>query len=277
LFSWLSEASNTTIVENNILNNFITAVTIRRGDNNTISHNKIENNSFGIYLDDSAYNVVSENSINGTSYNFGIEIDGSNNLIFRNNITNTYYGINESGSYNTVSENNITDSENGICITDAGHSTFNRNNVTHNYNGFNIWSRYNIIHENNIEDNSNGVVLCDGTVSPGPSIGNTFFHNDFVNNTVQVSFHGSEDDENFWDNGAEGNFWSDYTGADNNNDGIGDTPHILSESNIDRYPLMSPFGDPSPVVPEFPSSMLLPIFTITTLIMALAYFKKRKH
>jgi nitrous oxidase accessory protein len=37
-----------------------------------------------------------------------------------------------------------------------------------------------------------------------------------------------------------GNYWSDYTGTDNNNDGLGDTPYpIYGSNNYDYYPLVS--------------------------------------
>lgn len=37
-----------------------------------------------------------------------------------------------------------------------------------------------------------------------------------------------------------GNYWADYTGKDENADGIGDEPMILDDGNIDYYPLMQP-------------------------------------
>lgn len=54
-----------------------------------------------------------------------------------------------------------------------------------------------------------------------------------------------------WDNGYPwgGNYWYDYNGTDlfrgpyqnvTGSDGIGDTPYVIDESNVDRYPLIFP-------------------------------------
>ena len=40
--------------------------------------------------------------------------------------------------------------------------------------------------------------------------------------------------------GLLGNYWADYNGSDENNDGIGDQPMVLNEKNIDYYPLIEP-------------------------------------
>jgi predicted secreted protein len=37
-----------------------------------------------------------------------------------------------------------------------------------------------------------------------------------------------------------GNYWADYSGEDKNADGIGDEPMVLSDGNVDYYPLMQP-------------------------------------
>lgn len=40
--------------------------------------------------------------------------------------------------------------------------------------------------------------------------------------------------DNQWDNGAIGNYWSDYSGKDTNDDGIGDTPYTIPEAEISQ-------------------------------------------
>ncbi|MEM1590161.1 MAG: NosD domain-containing protein [Candidatus Bathyarchaeia archaeon] len=85
----------------------------------------------------------------------------------------------------------------------------------------------------------------------------TFYHNNFINNTIQVHSSTPVGKPNVWDNGREGNYWSDYNGTDANGDGIGDTPYIIERQTVwiepttqtpiifgedteDRYPLMKP-------------------------------------
>jgi nitrous oxidase accessory protein NosD len=65
----------------------------------------------------------------------------------------------------------------------------------------------------------------------------------------------------FWDNGSEGNYWDNYTGLDENEDGIGDTPYIIDENNQDNFPLMEPV-----IILEFPSWIILPLFLTITLV-----------
>lgn len=52
---------------------------------------------------------------------------------------------------------------------------------------------------------------------------------------------------NTWDNGWEGNYWSDHNGTDSNGDGISDTPHIINVNNTDNYPLMNRYWNPGDI------------------------------
>ena len=72
--------------------------------------------------------------------------------------------------------------------------------------------------------------------------GNLFHHNNFVENTQQLELFAFN---NKWDNGCEGNFWSNYNGSDLDGDGIGDT--YLPWKGVDNYPLMNPYWNPGDV------------------------------
>jgi parallel beta-helix repeat protein len=96
-----------------------------------------------------------------------------------------------------------------------------------------LYSHNNTLSENNITNNTGGVYLDHAN-------NNKLFHNNFMNNFVQVK---CVDSNSVWDNDypSGGNYWSDYTGVDVNNDGLGDTPYVIDENNIDRHPLVAPF------------------------------------
>lgn len=92
-------------------------------------------------------------------------------------------------------------------------------------------SSNNLIYDNVISQNQYG--LC---FSNQGKIGsrNTIFYNNFEGNLYQVSGVTSG---NYFNTSSEGNYWSDYTGKDADQDGIGDTPY----SNLDFCPLMGTF------------------------------------
>jgi len=77
--------------------------------------------------------------------------------------------------------------------------------------------------------------------------GNQLDHNDFVDNGTFATYwnwqRGQATDYpggNAWDDGRQGNYWSDYGGLDNNGDGVGDSPYVIPGQGLDRYPLMAP-------------------------------------
>ena len=63
---------------------------------------------------------------------------------------------------------------------------------------------------------------------------NILHHNNFLDPNTRVIVK----KDNVWDDGAEGNYWIDYNGEDNNGDGVGDTPYNISDTIQDMFPLM---------------------------------------
>ena len=66
-----------------------------------------------------------------------------------------------------------------------------------------------------------------------------------------------DEGNNLWYNlgKKKGNYWDDYTGVDNNGDGIGDTPYTIpnwdgASSNKDKFPLMEPVDIDNVVIEE---------------------------
>jgi parallel beta-helix repeat protein len=168
--------------------------------------------------------------------------ESSNNIISGNHIADSRYVgcyLDYGTSNNTIIGNNLTNNENGIGL---GLSTFNnsvmKNNIAGGLGGISIYySSNNSIVENTIAATTYvGIGLSDSSNS-------IIYHNNFLNNAMQIIENGNTPPVNVWDNGysSGGNYWSDYNGTDNNQDGIGDTPYTIDANNTDHYPLMGTF------------------------------------
>jgi len=96
-------------------------------------------------------------------------------------------------------------------------------------------SNNNDIHDNIIADN---VWLGGIYIATLSSTFNKLCRNNFINNSMNAQSLGSNTK---WDNGAEGNYWDDYSGVDSNGDGIGDTSYTFF-NDVDEYPLMEPWS-----------------------------------
>jgi len=205
--------------------------------NNVISNNIISNNNMGIYLENSPNNVLSGNTVE-MNIRYGIYLMRSFSNIVSDNVIKKdgLYGIRiYFSSNNNVSGNIIESNGRGIFLDKASNNNILNNAIeANNSEGIALWrSTSNAIFANIIEKNIEyGIESWDGSAD------NVIYHNDFRQNYQNARDAGA----NRWDNGAEGNFWDDYTGMDANGDGIGDSSYLIpGDSNEDRYPLMKPY------------------------------------
>lgn len=201
---------------------------------------------------DSFYSIIASNNLEVG--NHGIGIDGSYNLVYNNTVTDALgynCGITLKGNGNIVANNTVTDNYSGISIYGTGSNNFVYSNIiTHNVYGLAITGgNNNTILANDLVDNSCGVEIG-YSESSVPNC--TLYHNNFIGSAEQVSTRAKSTYipgvwsepfyvTGFFDNGKEGNYWSDYTGKDNDGNGIGDIPYVIDAERQDSYPLMVPF------------------------------------
>lgn len=154
---------------------------------------------------------------------------------------------------------NITNNENGGIYTNCSVMCGISGNEIRANGNFGIWMDYSsdisIDGNNIIETRGDGIMIAHGgnnSISGNSIVDNFdgvrmfatyqngFYHNNFIQNLAQVNIY--DPSACTWNNGLEGNYWSDYDGIDSNQDGIGNTPHILNVDNTDHYPLMGMFN-----------------------------------
>jgi parallel beta-helix repeat protein len=169
-------------------------------------------------------------------YFIGISAKTCSNITIRNNI------IKSSGSAisltnnakSTIVENVLIGQGlegNDLLVLDSCNQCTIEDNTVESacYDGIlMVNSNNNLVYDNRISNNQYGVDFSGG------DSGNAFFDNSFEGNYHQITgtFSG-----NFFNSSSEGNYWSDYTGKDADQDGVGDTPY----SNLDYHPLMGTF------------------------------------
>jgi len=247
---------NITINGNIIVNNGGHGICLRDVDQSIITGNIItDNGGSGIYLETSSRIMIKENFIANNSCVEPLDgirlVKASGNCIIGNIVTNNLNGIGLQHSSNNILTGNTIQNNHqyGINLWWSPDNNISRNFITKNgkwFYGILVYdSTENSISENTVQNNWGGIQL-------GRSSSNVIFHNNFVNNTKQVDLYDGSG-YNTWNNSypSGGNYWSNYNGTDLHNgayqnetgsDGIGDSPYVVDENNIDHYPLMGPFN-----------------------------------
>jgi parallel beta-helix repeat protein len=252
----VDSSTNNNVAGNMVVGGFEGIALSGSGGNNSVVRNNIEGNEFyGVNLISTSNNLVESNNVSDCGWH-GIILwmSSCNNVIRGNNVTECKVGIEVSYSSNNNTVSNNCFSMSLIVGVDIG---FRIPESGPEWGG----AADNRIIENNVTRNNLGIELI-------YSKNNTIFHNLVEENNSSVAIIGSY--FNIWDDGAIGNYWSDYLGTDANYDGIGDTPYVIDANNIDRYPLVTQY-----VIPEFSSFLIESLFFIATTLAFTIY--RRKH
>jgi parallel beta-helix repeat protein len=288
-------------------------LTITESSNVTVMNLEIKQSRTGIVVSNSSHCVIIDSRF--VASDIGLVVtNAQNNSILRNHFETSNAIELFHSSFNNFSDNTVASGGWGIIIIQrSSENAISRNNITGS--GAAIYmstSRGNSISQNVIENNKIGICINNAAFDVFVTIGftvNAFSQNSFINNEANVytrefpyeqqppsdfSLLGTEefpyegqlpvDFRSFVMNMSFAyNFWSDYNGTDGNGDGVGDTPHRVSDNYTDNYPLMAPYETHlvGEIVQEpFPTTLVIAASGASLTVVGLClliFFKKRKR
>jgi parallel beta-helix repeat protein len=246
------DRSSSNNISYNDINNNTNGITLYASEENTIEHNNIRDNNIneasdcGIFLVYSSNNIIRKNDLmdNGDC---SVSLRSSSyNAIIGNNVTkNDWYGISltESSNRNLIADNNASGNTNagiyldssrqnlirgnraehnvrGVYLSyDSNDNTLEGNNVSNNEKGLNLanHSSNNTLADNTAKDNGYGIYL---SFSSGWDL---VYGNHLINNDCNAYDVGQN---NRWDNGSVGNYYSD----------LGRIFYVPGGPSVDRHP-----------------------------------------
>jgi nitrous oxidase accessory protein len=211
-----------------------------KAQRNSIVGNIIRDKRDGMYFSYADNNMIAGNDIENTR--FGIHYMYSHeNRLLTNSLTHNVVGATLMFSRKSLVEGNrvCANQRHGFVLKQFDSSRVLGNVVAGQNRGFFVQqANQNRFEGNIIATNDIGLYLSNVSEE------NVFVGNAFIRNTDQVwqppfeTEQGRKGPNSFSEKGR-GNYWSDYTGVDRNNDGIGDTPYHETDVFgyiVDRHP-----------------------------------------
>ena len=264
----LSSSSGNNVSGNMILNNGY-GIYLHDSGNNTFIYNNMTGNSYnfevwGDSLSHFIQDIDTSNTVDGKPIYYWINqhnkqspvdagyvaIVNSTNVTIKDlSLRNNGQGVLFVHTTNSTIENvNASNTYRAIHLYNCDNNTIIGNTLSNNMYGIDLLNcSNNTFTRNNISDNTNyGIYLHDN------SSNNTIYNNLFTFNIVRNVFDNGS--ANIWNvtktlginivNGPYfgGNYYSDYTGVDNDGDDIGDSPHVIpgTAGSVDYLPLIRP-------------------------------------
>jgi parallel beta-helix repeat protein len=260
-------------IKNLVINQFGTGILMDHASKNTLIGNKMTTFSAFHMINADDNNITDNVSTQG----YGIYGSGSNNFIMNNSFSGGLsgggngMGIYLGGNYNTISSNIII---HGVSINmgNSQYNTISYNTMLNGHAGILLArSSNNLVFGNTLKGITNeGVSAGYALYISDSSTNNTIFDNTFENNVLAASLGAQVADivwnnvtnnvlirnnfinntqnvwiapgapVNFWDNGSQGNYWSNFHGVDSNADGISESPYVINANNTDYHPFINP-------------------------------------
>ncbi len=198
---------------------------------------------FWIHADD--VSIENFSIVNSSRYYSAIYITSSSCTVKNNIIKNNFAGVFIDGGLSTKVLNNLFlyNDDRSVRLEFSQFNTISNNFIGFGGDGIYCWSSSNnLIKDNSVDNCVRGIIVGD-FCEENVMYHNNFYRNYYFNGAVHLM-------NNRWDNGVDdgGNFWDDYDGKDENNDGFGDTSYIISNNGVDHFPLMNPWNISKPTV-----------------------------